>query len=124
MSFNYDKARDRTLKQITKYGASGQVILKGSSGGFDNSGNATPDTPDTIINGIITPLVQYKTAEIDDKSIQVEDAWVYFHSDSEPLIDMQTTLNSKTFRIIDVIKLSSVDDINIFTKLQLRIGNG
>jgi len=121
MSFNYSEARSRAEKIITKFGSAGIVILKGSSGGFDDNGDATPDTPDTTINGIITPLVKYKTSEIDDKSIQNGDAWVFFHSDSDITINMQTTVNSKTFRVVDVIKLSSVDDINIYTRLQLRI---
>lgn len=120
MSFDYNRARALALKVITKYGKAGTVIEKGTTGGFDDSGNSTPDTPDTIINGTITPLVQYKTKEIDGKSILTGDSWVFFHSDIEPRINMQVTLNSKTFRIIETFPLSSVDDINIFRKLQLR----
>lgn len=121
MTYNYTRARKIALRQITKYGGAGQVILQGVTGGYDNSGNVIANTPDTIINGTITPLVDYKTSEIDGESIKKGDAWVYFHSDSDITVNMQTTLNGTTFRILAVKTLSSVGGIEIFTKLQLRV---
>lgn len=122
MSFNYNDARNSAEEIITFFGKPGQVIKKGvPSGGFDDNGDPISSTPDEIINGIITPLLRFKKSEIDGSAIKIGDTFVFFHSDSEPLIDMQVTLNSKTFRIIDIITLSSVDDINVFRRLQLRV---
>lgn len=121
MPYNYIRAKEIAARAILKYGEAGQVTLKGSSGGFDDSGDATPDTPDTVINGIITPLVAYTTREIDDKTILNGDSWVYFDSETEIEVNMQTTLNGVTFRIVKVFKLSSVDDIVIYRKLTLRV---
>lgn len=120
MAYNYVAARKTMLRVITKYGQPGFVILKGTKAGPDDAGDTVPATPDTLINGKITPLVQYKTNEIDGVSILQGDAWVYFHSDTVIDIDMQTTVNGKTFRIVGTFPLSSVDDINIFQRLQLR----
>lgn len=120
MPFDYQKARETALKIIAKYGAPGSVVKKGTTGGFDSKGDSKADVPDSTIYGTVTPLVQYKTSEIDGSKIQVGDAWVFFHSNTPPAIEMQTTINGKTFRIIDIVKLSSVDDINIYQKLQLR----
>ena len=120
MSYNFPAARAQAKRIITKFGKPGEVILKGVSGGFDDNGDVTPDTPDTIIKGTITPLIQFKTKEIDGESILKGDSWVYFDSDTEPQINMQITLNGKTLRIIQTFPLSSVDDVNIFRKLQLR----
>lgn len=124
MTFNYDKARETAAKIINKYGALGSLIKKGSEAGdFDENGDPVTPTPDSIINGIITPIVKYKNHEIDGKSIVNGDGWVFFHSDSEPEIDMQATVNGKTFRVISIDKLSSPDnDVVIYYKLQLRIG--
>ena len=40
---------------IEKYGSAGQVIKKGSTGGFDSSGNVKADEPDITIAGLVTP---------------------------------------------------------------------
>ena len=120
MGFDYDDARATAKELIECFGGDGQLVLKGTSGGFDNDGNATPDTADSIIDGIITPLMKYTTMEINGKSILENDAWVFFHSDETPLVNMQITLNGKTFRVVDTGELSSVDDVTIYNKLQLR----
>ena len=120
MAFDYSGARDEALALISECGAPGQAIKKGTTGGYNSEGDLAPDTPDVVIDGIVTPLLQYKTREIDGSSIQAGDSFVFFHSETEPEINMQITINGKTLRIIDVYKLSSVDDINIFRKIQLR----
>ena len=122
MAFNYSKVRDTAKRIITNFGGAGQVIKKGiPSGGFDDNGDSIAATADVTISGIITPLLRFKKSEIDGSAIQTDDTFVFFHSDTAPEIDMQITLNSKTFRIIDIVTLSSVDDINVFRRLQLRI---
>lgn len=121
MSYDYAAARKLALKVITKFGAPGSVIKKGvSGGGFDDNGDVIPDSPDVTILGTVTPLVRFKTKEINDTTIKAGDAYVFFHSDTAPEIDMQITINFDTFRIVDLIDLSSVDDVNIFRRLQLR----
>jgi hypothetical protein len=122
MSFNYTKARATAKKIISKFGQPSSIVQKGTTGGFDEGGNAEADSPDITIDGIITPLVQYKTNEIDGESIIVGDAWAFFYTEStvDIAIDMQVTINSKTFSVKAVKKLSSVDDINIYTRLQFR----
>lgn len=120
MTFDYAQARALALRVITKYGGPGSVVRKGISGGFDDNGVVAADTPDFTIDGTITPLIQYKTNEIDNSSILQGDAWVFFDSTTEPEVGMHVTLNSRTFRIVKVFPLSSVDDVNIFRKLQLR----
>jgi hypothetical protein len=120
MAFNYSKARATAKKVITKYGAASQFISKGITGGFDENGDVIANTADTIISGIITPLIQYKVSEIDGQSIINGDAWAFFHSDNEIVIGMQTTVNGKSFRVVDVNKLASPTDIVIYYKVQLR----
>lgn len=121
MAYDYAAARKLALKVITKFGAPGSVVKKGvSGGGFDNNGDPIPDSPDETILGTVTPLVRFKTKEINETTIKSGDTYVFFHSDVEPEIDMQITINFDTFRIVGLIELSSVEDENIFRRLQLR----
>ena len=122
MSFDYTKARETAKKIISKFGKSSSLVKKGTTGGFDEGGNTEADSPDIAINGIITPLVKYKTHETDGKTIIKGDAWAFFYTESavEIEVDMQTTFNGKTFSVKGIEVLSSVDDINIYTRLQLR----
>jgi hypothetical protein len=122
MTYNYTKAKKIARRQISKYGSSAIVIQIGSTGGYDSSGNVTADVPDVLIAGTSTPIVMYKKHEIDEASIQAGDGWVYFFSDqvTQPAINMQITLSGETYRIIKIHSLTSVDDVNIYIKLQLR----
>ena len=122
MAYNYNKAREQAKKIISKFGSASSLVRKGLTGGFDSEGNVEADSPDILINGIATPLVSYTSKEIDGTSIISGDAWVLFHTDSATIIeiDMQITINSKTFSVKNIERLSSVGDINIYTKLQLR----
>lgn len=120
MSFDYVKARATAEKLTSKFGQESIVIKKGVSGGFDAFGDVVADTADTEISGIITPLRQYRASEIDGESIQRGDGYCFFHCETKPEINMQTTVNGKTLRIMDVMTLDSVDDVNVYVKLQLR----
>lgn len=121
MAFDYSSARQSAKDIISEFGAPGSVVKKGDpGGGFDVNGDPVAPSPDVIINGIITPLLRFKTNEIDGSTIQAGDSFVYFHSDTAPEIDMQVTINSITFRIVDLKVLTSVDDINVLRRLQLR----
>ena len=119
----HDYLGDRQLAEelITEYGAASTVIKKGIAAGEPDAwGDISPAEPDIVINGIITPWLDAKTREIDGKNILRGDGFVYFHSDTAPEINMQTTINGKTFRIVDTKVLDSVDDINVYRRLQLR----
>ena len=122
MSFDYNEYRETAAGMITDYGGAGQIVKKGTTGGKNVSGDVTADTPDLTIDGIVTPLVKYKTSEIDGDSILNGDSWVYWQTDSatEIEVNMQITLNSVTFSIKDINPFSSIDDINLYYKLQLR----
>lgn len=122
MSFDYDDARETAKEIIEDYGGASSLVKKGTTGGYDSGGNIQANSPDVTIIGIVTPLVSYKTAEVDGESIIKGDAWAFFYTESNIAIeiDMQITINSKTFSVKDIKILSSVNDINIYTKLQLR----
>lgn len=120
MAFDYEAAKRTATNVILKYGAAGQVIKKGVTEGFDDSGNATGSTSDVIIHGLITPLVLYTTKEIDGTSIISGDSWVYFQSEAAPDVGMQVTLNSVTLRVTAKPSVVSVGGIVLYYKLQLR----
>ena len=121
-AFDYDKARVVAKGLIEKFGQSGSVIKKGAAVSEpDQWGDiVTVSTPDIVISGTTTPLLQYKSSEIDGTRIKSGDSYVFFHSELDPEINMLTTVNGVTFRIQDMSTLDSVDGINIFRKLQLR----
>ena len=118
--FDYDNSRLTAEKLITKFGQPNTVKIKGNDGGFDEFGDPIPPVPDTFINGITTPLLQYKSAEIDGETIQYDDSYIFFHSDIAPEIGNHTEINGKIFRVVDLMTLTSVDNINVYRKLQLR----
>jgi hypothetical protein len=120
MVYDYVKARAIAQRQITKYGSSATVVKKGTTGGYDENGDVLADVADTELDGIITPLAFYTNKEIDGSLIKNGDAWVYFHSEDVPEVNMQVTINSKTFRVVSIHSLDSVSGENIFRKLQLR----
>lgn len=120
MAFDYSGARNEAYSIISEYGQTGSVIKKGVTGGDDEWGDPIADIPPVTINGIITPFLAAKKAEVDDTNVLMGDGFVFFHSDIAPEIDMQTTLNGITYRIIAMNVLNSVDGINVYRKLQLR----
>jgi len=118
---DYARARASAKRMISNYGQPSQVIKKGIAAGEPDAwGDISPAEPDTVIDGIITPWLDAKTGEIDGENILRGDGFVYFHSDTAPEINMQTTINGKTFRIVNTKVLDSVDDINVYRRLQLR----
>lgn len=119
--FNYVKMRALAQKLIDKFGGDAQFIKDGQSGGFDpDTGSQTPDTPPIVIDGISTPLLSYKSSEIDGTVIKIGDGYIFFHSDIEPEIDMKITLNGDVFRAINLTKLTSVQGVKVICKVQLR----
>ena len=119
-TFDYAQARVDAEEIITEFGGAGVFTREGNDGGYDQYGDPLPASPDVTINGIITPLLQYKTSEIDGDAIQKADNFVYFHSDTAPEIAMTTIVNGVKFSAMNLTTLDSVGDINIFRKIQLR----
>lgn len=120
VNFDYAQARLTAQKIIAKFGQAGQFILAGDDGGYDDFGNVVPAQPDTIYNGTVTPLLKFNSQEIDGEQIQSADSFVFFHTDTPPVIGAVTTINSSTYRVVNVWRLDSVDNINVYIKLQLR----
>jgi len=120
MAFDYEAARLTAESIIANFGETGTVTKKGATGGTDAFGDPKPDEPDIVIDGIITPLLRYKSGEIDGERIIMGDAYVFFSSETSPEIGMQTDVNGITMTIKDITDLSSAAGVNIFRKLQLR----
>lgn len=120
MSFDYSAARELAEELITEFGAAGTFIKKGAAGGYDEYGDVIADSDDIEIAGTVTPLLSYKTAEIDGSGILTSDSYVYFHSDTAPEIDYTITINGVTYRAIDVTELASIGGVNVYRKIQLR----
>ena len=108
MSFNYVGARAEAKAIIELYGQPSTVIKKGVTGGKDEWGDPIPDEPDIVIDGIITPFLRAKSSEIDDTTVLMGDGFVFFHSDTAPEVDMQTTLNGVTYRIVAISNLMAL----------------
>ncbi len=118
--FDYTRARDTAERLILKFGQSASVVIPGNASGYDTSGNVIAPTADTVINGIITPLLSYRKSEIDGESILHSDSYVYFHSDTAPSVGARVTINSSLFRVVSIRELTSVAGVNVYRKLQLR----
>ena len=120
MSKDYTLSEAVAARLISNFGATGQLVKLGNSGGFDDFGEPLASQPDTIINGTVTPLLQYKSIEINGESIQSGDAYVYFDTTEDIEINMTITINSVLFRVIDVYQFNSVGGVRVFNRLQLR----
>ena len=118
--FDYNKARQTAERLINKFGAECSAVQEAVGGGTDAFGDPLPGTDAVTIDGIITPKLNYRVSEVDGSVVQHGDCYVYFHSNTAPSIDMTVTLNGETFRIVDIVDLTSVDGINVYRKLQLR----
>ena len=123
MAFDYTEANQDAGELIVEFGQASSFVVAGTgSGGYDDYGNVTAADPDTTISGIVTPLLRYKQREIDGEQILSTDSYVFFHSDVEPPIDSKVTINGTTYRSVNVVKIDSVDGINVYRKIQLRGG--
>jgi hypothetical protein len=120
MSFDYEQARLDALDIISEFGFAAVVFIPGIAGDLDEWGEPTDNTPDVEIFGISTPILSFKTADIDGENIKFGDGYVYFHSDGTPAIDMQIAINSVNYVVRGVKQLTSGENINVFTRLHLR----
>lgn len=120
VAFNYNKAYEVAKKLIEKFGGSGSFVVTGSTGGYDDDGNVIPDIPDRTISGTVTPMLQYKSMEIDGSTIQTGDSYIFADTSAEVPINAVITLNGDTFRVVNVQGITSVDGVKVYRKLQLR----
>lgn len=124
MASSYEQDRETVTELILEYGGAGQLILVGTTGGFDGSGDSTPDTPSTLIDGILTPIINYKNHEIDGESVIKGDGYILWQSAtklSELVVEkLQITINGTLFRVKDIGELTSINGVNLAYKLQLR----
>ena len=118
--FDYVKARKYAESIIGDFGASGSVYTLGEDGGEDMLGNPLPSIPGVVIDGLVTPLLKYKQAEVNGQNILATDNYIFLHSELEPEIDMLHDSGGNTYRVMDIVKLDSVDGVRIYRKLQLR----
>ena len=126
MSFNYTKSRATAEKIITKFGQSSRFYSLGETT-TDMLGNTITIAGEEI-QGVISPKMRYSAQEIQASSsvknsesgLIAGDSYVFFHSDIEPSIGMLTDLNNETLRVVSIEKVDSVDNINVYRKLQLR----
>ena len=120
--FDYVAARAVAEKLIKQFGQNGDFTVKGSGGGgYDDFGNVIPAQPDTFIPAVITPILSYKKHEIDNETILASDGYIFAYTDVDSVpVDSRITINSDTYRVIDNVNLTSVDDIVVYTKYQLR----
>ena len=119
--FDYADARVTAEALIGEFGQGVVLVKKGNDGGYDpETGDPIAPTLDTQIGGVVTPLLSYKSAEVDGELIQSGDSYCFFHSDDEPEIGMLLTDNGKVWRVVSIIELTSVGGVNVFRKLQMR----
>ena len=126
MSFNYQKARASAGKNVANFGQPSKFYSLGETT-TDMLGNTITIAGEEI-QGIISPKLAYSAQEIQASSsvknsesgLIAGDSYVFFHSDIEPSIGMLTDLNNETLRVVSIEKIDSVDNINVYRKLQLR----
>ncbi len=121
MAFDYAQARKDAQEIIGEFGAAGTFIISDASeGGYDDFGNPAPPQPAVTIDGIVAPLLRYKQHQIDGERILATDNYVFFHSETAPQIDNKITINGNRYIAQSIERLDSLDDINIYVKVQLR----
>ena len=119
--FNYSEARATAEALIGEFGESATLVKPGTDAGYDpNTGDPIPSAPGSYVDGLITPLLSYKSTEVDGELIQTGDSYCFFHSDEAPEIGMALTINGHDWRVVSIVDLTSVDSVNVFRKLQLR----
>lgn len=119
--FDYSKAHLVAVKLIDKFGQAGVITKLGNKSGVDGStGAIIPAVPDEDFDCVVTPLLQYKQAEIDGQNVLATDSYVFVDTADAPAIGYSITINGNTYRVQDITVLNSVDDIQVYTKLQLR----
>lgn len=116
--FDYVKAQATAKRLIGKFGEAG-AFSRVIAGGTDNvTGVTTPETTNTI-NGTVTPVLKYKSNEINGESVQRGDGYVFFDGD-EIAVNDTITINGELFRAVFIDKIESVAGVLVYQKVQLR----
>jgi hypothetical protein len=126
MATLYDEFDELALELLTEFGGDiegvAEVYTEGSSG-TDPFGNAITEDG-VIISGRASPVLNYAQAEIDGDVIKQDDGYVIWRSDvnaERPSIGQLFEDSAGTkYRIQDIEKIDSPDNLRVFTKLQLR----
>ena len=119
--FNYSEARATAEALIGEFGESATLVKLGTDAGYDlNIGDLISSTLGSYVDGLVTPMLSYKSTEVDGELIQTGDSYCFFHSDEAPEIGMALTINGHDWRVVSIVDLTSVDGVNVFRKMQLR----
>ena len=94
-TFDYVEARAVAEELINEFGDPLQLTLPGEDAGRDPYGRPTAGTAATVIDGICSPLLDYKDGlkETNGSEIIMGDKFCYYHSDTNPVIGMELTAN-------------------------------
>ena len=117
MGIDYNASAALAKRLISENGITTTFTLAGSSGGTDQFGNSTPDTPDTNYSGYGV-FLNYTTAEKRDSVIETGDMKVLYYG-TEPVINATTTYDDSTWRVIHVDPLTPAG-INVLYTIQVR----
>lgn len=122
MAFDYTEARATALELISEFGSSATVYTNGET--TTNALGQTVVVAGQSIDGTATPLLYYssdsKLSQYEKDNIKAGDAYIFFHSDTAPEMNMLHDANGATWRVFGVNSLSSRDDVNVIQKLMLR----
>ncbi len=123
-SFDYAEAAEVAGELIQFFGKPKELVKKGIKGGYDAKGNPVADTADTSINGTITPLLPYGLGtvyETDGTAIEAGDQYCFYDTKEVIEIGMIAEINGKKWRVVSIPEqLTSLDDVRVYTKLQMR----
>jgi hypothetical protein len=121
MAIDYEDIRLDVEEAIEDAGFPAIVFTPALVNDDDEWGDPVADTPAVEIHGISTPIFSFKTADVDGNNIKFGDGYVYFHSEEDPEIDMQITINSITHIIRGIKQLTSGGGVNVYRRLHLRV---
>lgn len=117
MAIDYNASAALAQRLISENGVSTTFTLAGSSGGTDQFGNATADTPDTTYTGDGV-FLNYTTAEKRESIIETGDMKVIYYG-AEPVLNATTDYNGSTWRAINVDPLTPAG-VNVLYTIQVR----
>lgn len=119
--YDYLQGQTRALELLQFYGDAIQFVKKGTTGGYDDSGNVLPPQSDLTLDGTATPLVMFKASEVDGKAVLMGDGYLYFQGVNEPQVGMQVTLHGTTYRVISSYPIKSISGTKLFDKVHVRV---
>jgi hypothetical protein len=116
----YGEFRELAEELIAEFGEQASIYTPEQPGGVDGLGRPKPPVARVDINGLATGLLNYNSKEIDGSLIKMGDAYIFFHSETNPDIGMYHEVNGKVYRVQDVNLIESRDGVVALCKIQLR----